>query len=394
MKRMLITLFAFAALAATAQESKPEGYKFTDVKSLETTPVKNQSRSGTCWSFSGIALVENEILRNGGEEVDLSEMWVVRHTYMEKAEKYVRMHGTINFAGGGATHDVMNVIRKYGIVPEEAYKGLNYGTELHQHGELDAVLKAYVEAIIKNPNRKLSSAWKNGVNAILDTYLGPVPEKFTYKGVEYTPKSFAASLKFDPDQIVSLTSFSHHPFYEQFAVEVPDNWAWGLSYNLPLDEFMKVMEAAVDGGYSILWASDVSEKGFAWNKGLAVIPEADLESMDGTEQARWVKLTEAEKQAALYKFDKPGKEKTITQEVRQEAYDDYETTDDHGMLIMGKAADQAGNKYFKVKNSWGTAGIYGGYFYASYPFVAYKTMNIMVNKAALPKDVAKKLGLK
>lgn len=393
MKKLIVSVaVTLLCFTVSAQE---EGYKFTDTQTVPVTSVKNQASSGTCWSFSGLAFLESEILAQGGPEVDLAEMWIVRNAYFERAVKYVRMHGKANCAAGGATHDVFNMIRTYGIVPEEVYPGLNYGTDLHKHAEMDAVIKSYVDAIVSNPNKSLTTAWQEGLNAILDAYLGKCPETFTYQGKEYTPQSFAASLGVDLDDYISITSFSHHPFYETFALEVPDNWAWGLSYNLPLDEFMKVCEATVEAGHPVLWASDVSEKGFAWNKGLAIVPEADTESMEGTELARWVALSQADKDRALYKFDKPGKEKVITQELRQDAFDRYETTDDHGMEIVGLAVDQAGNKYFKVKNSWGVGNhIYKGYFYASYPFVAYKTTNIMVNKNVLPKEVKKALGIK
>jgi bleomycin hydrolase len=269
---------------------------------------------------------------------------------------------------------------------------MNYGEELHRHGELDAAVKAYCDAIIRNHNRKLSTAWMDGLDAILDSYLGAVPATFTYQGREYTPASYAASLPIDIEDYVSITSFTHHPFYEWFVVEVPDNTVWGESFNVPLDEMMGVIDSSLAAGHPVIWASDVSEQGFAWRKGVAVVPDADLTRMDDSELARWVALSQAEKDAALYRLDAPGKEKTITQELRQVAFDNWQTTDDHGMEIMGTATDQEGNKYFKVKNSWGAAGhIYDGYFYASRPFVAYKTISVVVNRDTLPKDLRKKL---
>lgn len=397
MKKVLtLVLCLVAVVSLSAQEKKDAaGYVFTDTKTLPSTSVKNQASSGTCWCFSGLAFLESEVLRNGGPEYDFSEMYIVRHAYEDRAEKYVRMHGTSNCAAGGACHDVMNAIRKYGLVPEQAYTGLNYGTETHKHAELDALVKGYVDVIIKAPMKTLTPVWKQGLSGIFDAYLGVCPESFTYNGKEYTPKLFAESTGLDMDDYISLTSFTHHPFYTQFAVEVPDNWAWGLSYNLPLDEFMGAISNAVAEGYTVLWASDVSDPGFAWRKGFAVVPDADTENMDGTELSRWVALSAAERQKALYTLDKPGKEKTITQQIRQTAFDNYETTDDHGMLIMGAAVDQIGNKYFKVKNSWGDGNhIFKGYFYASEPFVALHTLNVMVNKNALPKDLRKKLGIK
>ncbi len=326
------------------EDAKPEGYQFTIVKEVEVTPIKDQSRSGTCWSFSGNAMLESELLRMGKGEYDLSEMWIVRNTYIEKAIKYVRMHGTINFTGGGSFEDVRVMTQKYGIVPEEAYTGMSYGKTNHDHSELDKILESYVKAVVKG--KTLTTAWLDGYTAILDAYLGEAPEKFTYKGTEYTPESFARMLGLDMDDYVSITSYTHHPFYTAFAIEIPDNWIWGLSYNLPLDEMMQVVDNAIETGHSIAWASDVSEKGFLHRKGFAVIPEADVESMDGTEQARWVKMTATERDAALYKLDKPGKEKAITQQMRQTAFDNYETTDDHGMQITGTAKDQNGTVYY------------------------------------------------
>ena len=391
-KLILAALCVVGAMSVSAQN---QGYQFTDTKVVKVTPVGNQASSGTCWSFSGISFIESEILRKGGPEVNLSEMYVVRHAYEARAERYVRMHGHANCAAGGAFCDVINVLRENGIAPESVYAGLNYGTDSHKHAELDAVVKAYVDAIVKAPMKTLSPAWKSGLSGIFDAYLGEEPATFTVDGKEYTPKSYFESLNINPDDYISLTSYTHHPFYTQFAIEVPDNTAWGLSYNLPIDEFMAVIDHALNNGYSVLWGSDVSDPGFAWRKGFAVIPDADTESMEGTELSRWVALTPAEKQRELYKLDKPGKEKTITQEMRQETFDNYETTDDHGMHIVGLATDQNGTVYYKVKNSWGTGDhIYGGYFYASKPFVALRTLNYMIHKDALPKDIKKKLGIK
>ncbi|WP_299220606.1 C1 family peptidase [uncultured Alistipes sp.] len=397
MKRFILCALAFCAtLGAAAQtadtKSEPEGYRFTDGKVLDITPVKNQNRSGTCWCYSTMSFLEAEILRAGGAPVHLSEMWIVRHTFMEKAEKYVRMHGEINFAEGGAAHDVTEGIAKYGIVPFEAYPGFNYGTDKPDFSELTPVLKSFLDTVIKG--RKLSTAWKRAFNALLDEYFGPMPETFVYEGKEYTPASFAASLPIRMDDYIDITSFTHHPFYTKFIIEIPDNWMWGEAYNLPLDEMMQVVDHALANGYPLAWGTDVSEKGFSRTKALGIIPEADLDGMSGTEAERWGKLTEREKEAALYKFDKPGKERTITQQMRQEAFDNYETTDDHGMVIVGTATDQIGNPYYKVLNSWDAMPPYGGYYYFSRPFVEYKTTDIMVNKRALPKAIAAKLGLK
>jgi len=403
MKRIIPTLLSLGiaciALAQTpeTEPKKEEGYRFTDEQIVRTTPVKDQHRSGTCWCFSTMTFLEDEIIKAGGPELHLSEMWIVRHSFMDKAEKYVRLHGKLNFAEGGAAHDVTEGIRAHGIVPFEVYPGLDYGTEKPDFHELTKVLTAYLDAVVsaaERTGRPLSTAWKRGFNAILDEYFGPVPERFTHDGKEYTPAEFAASLPIDLDDYVALASFTHHPFYRPFIIEVPDNWMWASVWNLPMDEMMAVIDNALATGHTVAWGTDVSEKGFSRTKAIGIVPEADLDGMDATEAEKWGKLTPAEKEAALYKFDKPGKERTITQEMRQEAYDNYETTDDHGMVIVGTAVDQAGNRYFKVQNSWDARPPYDGYWYFSRPFVAYKTMDIMVNRNAVPKEIRKKLGWK
>ncbi|MDR0205683.1 MAG: C1 family peptidase [Bacteroidales bacterium] len=391
----LIAIFLAPCFAQETNKEKPEGYILTPTKEIKYTPVKNQNRSGTCWSFSGIGFLECELIRKGRGEFDLSDMWIVKQAYREKADKYVRMHGNWSFAGGGAFFDVFAMIDKFGIMPTEVFKGTEYGEEMHVHGELDALLKAYVDVIIKNPNKRLSTAWKKGYDAIVDAYLGKDPEKFIYAGKEYTPKSFATFLGLNMKDYISITSFTHHPFYTQFALEIPDNWLMETSYNLPLDEMMKVINNAINNGYSVAWGADVSEKGFNWRKGIAVMPEKDVESLDGSDRARWENLSQGEKDDELYKFDKPGKEKKITQEIRQIAFDNYTTTDDHGMVLVGKATDQNGTPYFIVKNSWGvdSRNPYKGFLYASEPFLEMQTINIVVHKDAIPADIKKKLGI-
>ena len=393
MKRFLVAALLTAMVSGvSAQEpQQEEGYRFTDVKTLPVTSVKDQNRSGTCWAYSALAFLESEILREGGKPIDLSAMWIVRNAYFDKAVKYARMHGSLNLAVGGGFRDVTDGIAKYGIVPEEVYPGLCYGTKLPDFTEIDRVIKAYMDAVIAG--NKLTTAWQRGLNGILDAYLGPKPETFVWEGKEYTPESFAASLPLEMSDYVEISSYTHHPFYEEFVLEVPDNWMWGKVWNLPLEEMMAVVDNSLDKGYTVLWGTDVSEKGFSRTKAIGIIPEADLSSMSGTDAERWGKLSDKEKEEVLYKFDKPGKERTITQERRQVAFDNYETTDDHGMQIMGTAVDQAGNAYYKVKNSWGVRPPYGGYYYFSRPFVAYKTMSIMVNKNAIPKEIRKKMGL-
>ncbi len=371
-----------------------QGYHFTDVIDIPHTDIRNQYRSGTCWSFSGLALIEAEMIRKGKPNTDLSEMFVVHHSYYDKSLKYVRMHGELNFGGGGAFNDVTDVMRDYGMVPEEVYTGLQYDEPKHVHGEMDALLKAMVNTIIKDKNRKLTPVWPKAIEAVLDVYLGEIPETFTYKGKEYTPKTFLSDyMDINPDDYIMLTSYTHHPFYKSFALEVQDNWRYGQVYNVPLDDFMKTIDENLEAGYTIAWAADVSEKGFSWKNGVAVVPEDEIKNMNDLEQAKWEKLSAKEKRSQLYSFDGPHTEKTITQELRQKAFDNYQTTDDHGMLIVGTAKDQNGNLYYKIKNSWGTDQKYDGYFYASKAFVAYKTMSIMINKASLNKALSKKLDI-
>ena len=392
MKKLFV--LAVLALGFAAAASAQEGYKFTDQKVVKTVPITNQYKSGTCWCYSTLSYLEEEIMAVGGEQMTLSQMWVVRHAYFDKAVKYVRLHGNLNFAVGGAAHDVTEMIAKYGIVPREVYTGQNYGTELPEFNEIDDVLKAYVEAIIKNGNGKLTPVWQDGLNAILDTYFGERPETFTYKGKEYTPKSFAESLPIKMEDYIEISSYTHHPFYSTFILEVPDNWMWHSMYNLPVGEMMQVLDAALEAGRPVAWGTDVSEKGFSRTKAIGVIPEEVEKNSIGSDAERWGKLTDAEKQAMINNLEGPMKEKTITQEMRQEAYDNYLTTDDHGMVIVGTATDQEGNPFYKVQNSWGESGSYKGFYYFSRPFVEYKTMDIMVNKNIVPKEILKKLGLK
>ncbi|MFA8299279.1 MAG: aminopeptidase C [Hyphomicrobiales bacterium] len=389
-------LFSGVAFGQDKKEEKEEkGYKFTEVKDIPVTSVKNQYRSGTCWSFSGLGLMEAEIIRKGGEPTDLSEMFVVRNCYSDKAEKYVRLHGSLNLAAGGGFSDILYVMKNYGMVPENAYEGLNYGEKKHTHGEMDVVLKDYADAVIKNKNRKLTPAWHKGFDGILDAYLGEYPSNFKVEGKEYTPESYLKSLGLNADDYIEISSFTHKPYYKPFIMELPDNWMWAETYNVPLDDMMEIIDNALENGYTVAWASDVSEKGFSWSNGVAVVPDAEREDLAGTEKEKWEKLTSKEKRSALYSFDKPVKEKKITPEMRQAAYDNWETTDDHGMLLTGISKDQEGNRFYKVKNSWGNENHkYDGYFYASKPFVAYKTTNIMIHKDAVPKSIRKKLGLK
>jgi len=370
----LSLLFLLSGTLVFGQET---GYTFTMKKELACTPVKNQNSTSTCWCFSGISMLESELLRVGKQPYDLSEMFIVRHIYEKKAQMYARMHGSSSFSGGGEYGDLLNGIREVGLVPDAVYSGLNYGEVKHNHGEMDAALKGYMDAVIKSS--KLTTAWFPGLNGILDAYLGKTPESFTSEGKTYTPATFTKELGINPDDYVLLTSFTHHPFYKQCVLELPDNWAAGSVYNLPLDELMQIIDNSVTNGYSVGWASDMSDKGFSMKQGVAIIPEKN-----------WSEMTEDEVSKA---FTGPHPEKVITQEMRQKEFDNYNTTDDHGMHIVGLATDQAGNTFYKVKNSWGITGKYDGFIFVSRPFIMLRTTNIMVNKNAIPAAIAKKLGI-
>ena len=388
--KFILTAAAAALIAASATAQTPD-YEFTTIKENPVTSVKNQYRSGTCWCFSALSFIESEILRTKGQEVDLAEMFVVGKSYHDRAVKYVRLDGHLNFAAGSSFGDVLHVINDYGIVPQAEMPGLNYGTTLPEHFELDSALKGYVDAIVENPNRTLTTAWVNGLDGIITAYFGEYPEKFVVDGVEYTPETYRDALGINYDDYVNITSYTHHPFYKPFVLEICDNWRWDPAYNLPMDEMMEVMYNAIENGYTIAWGSDVSEKGFT-RDGLAVMPVAQTKAAAGSDQERWVGKSTEEKTAEV-KTNLP-EEMTITQEMRQIAYDNKTTTDDHGMHIYGLAQDQNGNKYFMVKNSWGETGKYKGIWYASDAFVRYKTMNIIVHKDAIPEHIAVKLGLK
>ncbi|MCC6251139.1 MAG: aminopeptidase [Bacteroidia bacterium] len=373
-------LFSSNVKSQNITNKKNGGFIFTPEKEISYSPVKNQYKSGTCWSFSTQSFLESELARMGKPMVDLSDMFVVRNTYSQKGEKYVRMQGTINFGAGSEFHDAINVLRTNGVVPESAYPIKNGGKP--ELTESDKVLKAMLDEIIKRPNGdKLSPNWKDAFEAVLDAYYGKTPDSFEYNGKKYTPKSFAAELGLNADDYVAIGSYTHHPFYEQFIIEVSDNWSWGKIYNVPLDEMQKITDNAINNNFTVAWASDVSEFGFSFKNGVAIVPVKDKADM-----------TQAEKDSA---FSKPMEELNITQELRQAAFDNLSTTDDHGMHIIGSAKDQNGKRYYTVKNSWGTENNdLGGIFYVSTAYFKYKTTSILVHKKALPADIAKKLNIK
>lgn len=370
--------------------AKNDTVQFTVVKANPITSIKDQNRSGTCWDYSSLGFFEAELLRLGKGTYDLCESFVAYHTYMDRAEKAIRMHGDVSFSQGGSFYDVLYCMRHYGIVPQEAmpFPGSLYGDSLFNFNTLDAQASAYVKSIANSEMKKIPLTWKSTLSNIYAGYFGELPKTFTYKGKSYTPESFQKSLGLNLDDYVSLTSFTHHPFYSKFIIEVQDNWRWAESYNLPIDEFMTVMESAVRNGYTFAWGADVSETGFSRN-GIATVPAKSYKNdLTGSDAARWMGTNGKQVNQADSKD-----ELTITQQLRQTAYDNWETTDDHGMVIYGLAKDPQGKEYFMVKNSWGEYGRYKGIFYASKPYVAYKTMNILINKNAIPKDIRKKLGI-
>jgi len=362
---ILLSIFFIFSISLSAQEKKENPFKMEAIKVLKTTSVKNQAKTSTCWSFGTISMIESELLRQGKGEYDLSEMFIVRNTYINKAVDYMRLHGNNTFSAGGAQHDVINVWKKYGIVPDEVYSGLKGGATAHNHGVLNKTLTGFINLVlesgIKFPN------WKHAFSQLTNAYLGRYPRKFKYKDKEYTAKSFAEDLGINPNDYVEFSSYTHHPFYEKFALEVPDNWAHNTMYNVPLDELMEIMENSIMKGYTISWAADIS--GLNMAKGVAVVP------LDGK---------------AKYG---PGPEKEITQKIRQKNFDEWTLTDDHCMHICGLAKDQNGKKYFMEKNSWGVTGEYKGYSYMSDSFMRLRTMSIMVHKNAIPYEIARKIGL-
>ena len=381
---VLLCLLCLLLIRANAQEKiiynkKENGFPFKVKHDVQASAVKNQYHSGTCWSFSSQSFLESEIVTHGGEPTELSEMYVVRNMYLLKARRYVRMQGKTNFGAGGELPDAIRCMTEFGLVPREVYTGNPEPDGKPRHGEMDAVLNAMLNEVIKLHDGKISPNWEKAFTAVLDAYLGKVPENFTYRGKSYTPASFAASLPIKASDYVTLTSFTHHPFYQNFVLEIPDNWAVDAYTNVTLDELEATIDNALANGYTVGWASDVSEKGFSYKNGLAIVPEKN-----------WDDMTKGEKDSI---FLHPVKQKQITQALRQEAFDNLTTTDDHGMHITGSCTDSLGQKFYIVKNSWGSEDSdLKGYFLASAAFIRYKTTNILVHKDAIPAELRKKIG--
>ncbi|MBO4314380.1 MAG: aminopeptidase [Prevotella sp.] len=399
-KTLFIMLLAGLTLNASAAKKKAAAKKsnapeFTIIKENPITSIKDQNRSGTCWNYSTLSFFEAEILKATGKTYDLCESYVENKTYMDRAIQVVRFHGDCQFAQGGSSEDVLATMKQYGICPEDAmpFPGSLYGDSLNNFGEFFSVLEPYVDAVAKNKAKKISNQWKVGLQGILDAYLGKCPDKFTYEGKEYTPKSFVNSLGINLNDYVSITSYTHHPFYTTFAVEVQDNWRFPQSYNLPMDEMMAVIDNAVNEGYTIAWGGDVSEEGFTRNGLAYAVDTKKAESLAGSDMARWLKLTADKKRNIIDSLGCTVPEIVPTQEMRQERYDNWELTDDHGMLIYGIAKDQNGKEYYMVKNSWGETGKYKGVWYMTKAFIAANTMDFLINKNAIPADIRKKLGL-
>ena len=395
-KMMMTALLALIAIGVSAQEKKQSNKPvFTVVKENKITSIKNQNRSGTCWDYSTLSFFESEILKATGKTYDLCESFVANKTYMDRAIQVVRLHGDCQFAQGGSAYDPLYCLQHYGIVPEDAmpFPGSLYGDSLNNFNEFFSLLEPYVNAVARNSAKKLSSQWKVGLQGILDAYLGKCPETFTYEGKTYTPQTFAASLGLNFDDYVTVTSYTHHPFWTAFAVEVQDNWRNPLSWNVPMEDMARIIDNAIMNGYTVAWGGDVSEEGFT-RQGLAYFYDTKkMESLAGSDMARWLKLSPQKKTSLIDSLGVNVPELAPTQEQRQQRYDNWELTDDHGMLIFGIAKDQNGKEYYMVKNSWGETGDYKGIWYMTKSFIAANTMDYMVNKNAIPAEIRKKLGI-
>ena len=387
---LLLMASLWLPVLAQAQEN---GFKFTTVADIKTTPVKNQMRTGTCWSFATTSFIETELLRMKKGEFDLSEMYFARYCYADKADRYIRRSGTANFGAGGQAHDVLNVVRKYGFVTDTSYTGMK-SEYTYAKGDPDIKLKKYLDVVMKKKNDTISSVWKDSLNIYLDTYLGKLPSKIVVKDNPLDPVAFAKSTGFNPDNYVEITSYSHVPFYKRVMIDIQDNWSQDLYYNLPIDEMMEVIKSELKKGYSVCWDGDVSEHGFSHKNGVAIAPETDVKLMESADRTKWESMADKDKMAQLYAFTGPVPERKITQEKRQKSFDTQQTTDDHLMHLTGMVTDQNGTIYFKTKNSWGTnRNTSGGYLNMSEAYVRLNTIAILVHKNAIPRTISSKLDL-
>ena len=368
------------SLKVNASENSKAAFTFTDIVNLEKTSVKNQGSSGTCWSYSGNSFIESEMIRMGKKPVEISQIYTARNAYIEKGRNYVRMHGAVTLGDGGAFHDVINMYKKYGAVPQLVYSGLNYGTDKNKFGEMAAIMEAVLAATVKNPNGELTPNWGKAYTAVIDSYLGEAPKSFDYNGKKYTPETFAKDvIGINADDYVEISSLQEYPYYTKFVFMVPDNWSFDQVYNVKINELTEIIDHALKTGYSVAWGGDVSEKSFSWKNGVAFVPEKKYNDMTADEKADL--------------FNGPKTELVVTEEMRQKAFDNYTTTDDHGMHIVGLSKDQNGKEYYIVKNSWGSSNDYKGYLFMTKEFVKYKTTDIMLHKGGLPGSIAKKLGI-
>lgn len=392
---VLFVFFMNLSFFSFSQEAKEnDQYVFTKKIELKYTPVKDQFHSGTCWSFAATSFFESELLRLGKGEFDLSEMFFVHHAYLQKAEKYFRFHGTSNFGPGGQAHDVLNIMKQFGTVKQEEYPGIYPGEEKHDHGEMDAVLEAFLKAVISNKSGKLTPVWSNAYASILDAYMGVLPDNTLLIADKNKKPEYSGTLGLNPDDYVELTSYTHHPFYSSFQLEIPDNWSGELYYNLPIDELMKVINNSLENGYTVCWDGDVSDRGFSHLNAIAIVPEIMPVSSDKSEMAKWEKMSDKEKNELAYNFKELRKEKNVTQDMRQSAFNNFQTTDDHLMHIVGKVVDQTGKEYFITKNSWSDkSNTNGGCLNMSEAFLRLNTTAIMVHKDAIPASIRKHLGI-
>ena len=392
MKKMFLMVGLVAPFLSSAQDdlvksldkngadSVKNKFKFKEFLALENTSVKNQASSGTCWSYSTNSFLESEMVKAGKQPVELAQIFSARYVYADKADSYVKMHGSLAWGDGGACHDVINMYAKYGAMPQSAYTGLQYGTSKNKFAEMQQVLKAMLDVYVKNPNGKLSPNWKTAFSSVMDSYLGEVPKTFEWNGRTYTPKSFADEVVgLDPNDYVELSSFTDKPYYKKSILMVPDNWSLDEVYNVKMHDITNIIDNALSKGYTVAWATDVSEKYFSWKNGVAYVPEKEYDDMSDDEK----KVI----------FDGPKPERVITPAMRQTAFENYSTTDDHGMHIVGLAKDVNGREYYVVKNSWGTTNDYKGYLYVTKAYVQYKTTAFLLNKKGIPAELRQKMNL-